>query len=78
MEELKISSLYTLTETIAAKLFDGAEYPWEVLPKIGAFIVELGNSLPEDKYEKRGENVWVAKSAKVYPSAYINGPAILQ
>lgn len=77
MEELKISSLYTLTETIAAKLFDGAEYPWEVLPKIGAFIVELGNSLPEDKYEKRGENVWVAKSAKVYPSAYINGPAII-
>lgn len=77
MEALKISSLYTLSETIAAKLFDGVQYPWEVLPNIGAFIVELGNSLPEEKYEKRGENVWVAKSAKVFDSAYINGPAII-
>lgn len=77
MEQLKIQNLYTLSETIAAGLFEGAEYPWEVLPDIGAFIVELGNSLPEDVYEKRRENVWVAKSAKVYPSAYINGPAII-
>lgn len=77
MEELKISSLYTLSETIAAELFEGVQYPWEVLPNIGAFIVKLGNSLPEDKYEKRGENVWVAKSAKVFDSAYINGPAII-
>lgn len=77
MEQLKIENLYTLTETIAAQLFEGAQYPWEVLPKIGAFIVELGNSLPEDIYEKKGENVWIAKSAKVYPSAYINGPAII-
>lgn len=77
MEELRISNLYTLSETIAAELFDGVQYPWEVLPNIGAFIVKLGNSLPEDKYEKRGENVWVAKSAKVFESAYINGPAII-
>ena len=77
MEALKISNLYTLSETIAAKLFDGVQYPWEVLPNIGAFIVELGNSLPEEKYEKRGENIWVAKSAKVFDSAYINGPAII-
>ena len=77
MEELKISNLYTLSETIAAELFDGVQYPWEVLPNIGAFIVKLGNSLPEDKFEKRGENVWVAKSAKVFESAYINGPAII-
>ncbi len=77
MEELKISNLYTLSETIAAELFDGVQYPWEVLPNIGAFIVKFGNSLPEDKFEKRGENVWVAKSAKVFESAYINGPAII-
>lgn len=77
MEEMKIGSLYTLSETIAAELFDGVQYPWEVLPNIGAFIVKLGNSLPEDKFEKRGENVWVAKSAKVFDSAYINGPAII-
>ena len=48
-----------------------------MLPKIGAFIVELGNSLPEDEYEKVWENVWVAKSAKVAPTAFINGPAII-
>ncbi len=77
MEQTKISNLYTLQETIAADLFSGVEFPWEVLPKISAFIIELGNRLPEDIYEKRGENVWVAKSAKVFPSAYINGPAII-
>ena len=77
MEQLKIRAFYPLSETIAAELFEGKEDPWEVLPDISAFIIKLGNSLPEDIYEKRGENVWVAKSAKVFPSAYINGPAII-
>ena len=77
MEKLTIRSLYDLQETIAKEIFDGLTYPWEVLPKISAFIVKLGNSLPEDIYEKRGENVWIARSAKVFPSAYINGPAII-
>ena len=77
MEAAKISNLYNLEETIAGKLFEGAEYPWEVLPKISAFIVELGNTLSSEDSEKRGENVWVAKSAKVAPTAYINGPAII-
>ena len=77
MEAAKISNLYNLEETIAGKLFEGAEYPWEVLPKISAFIMELGNTLSSEEYEKRGENVWVAKSAKVAPTASINGPAII-
>ena len=77
MEAAKISNLYNLEETIAGKLFEGAEYPWEVLPKISAFIMELGNTLSSEEYEKRGENVWVAKSARVAPTAYINGPAII-
>ena len=77
MKELMISELFTLEETIAKDIFEGLTYPWEVLPKIGAFIMELGETLPEDEYEKRGENVWIAKSAKVFPSAYINGPAII-
>lgn len=77
MEKLTIRNLYDLQETIAKEIFDGLTYPWEVLPKISAFIVKLGNSLPEDIYEKRGENVWIARSAKVFPSAYINGPAII-
>ena len=77
MEQLQIKNLYNLEETIAAPLFDGASYPWELLPKIGAYILELGSSLPEDMYEKRGENIWIAKSAKVAPTAYINGPCII-
>lgn len=77
MEGCKIKNLFNLNETIAAKLFDGLEYPWEALPKIGAFITELGETLSEEEYEKRGENVWVARSAKVAPTAYINGPAII-
>ena len=74
---LTVKELYTLDETIAKDIFEGATYPWEVLPKISAFIVELGNTLSEEEYEKRGENVWVAKSAKVAPTAFINGPAII-
>lgn len=77
LQDTTINALYTLNETIAKEIFEGVTYPWEVLPKIGSFIVALGNTLPEDKYEKKGENVWIAKSAKVFPSAYINGPAII-
>lgn len=76
-KELTIGELYNLEETIAAKIFEGVIYPWEVLAKISEFIVELGASLDEEEYEKRGENVWIAKSAKVAPTAYINGPAII-
>lgn len=77
MEQLQIKNLYNLEETIAALLFDGALYPWELLPKIGAYIIELGNTLPADKYEKGGENIWIAKSAVVAPTACINGPCII-
>lgn len=77
MEQCRIKNLYTLEETIAAEIFEGAEYPWEVLPKIGSFILKLGAALDENEYEKHGENVWIAKSAKVAPTAYINGPAII-
>ena len=77
MKALTIEALYTLEETIAKDLFQGVVYPWEVLPKIHDFILELGKHLPEDEYEKVGEDVWIAKSAKVFPSAYIHGPAII-
>lgn len=77
MNELTVEALYTLDETLAKPLFEGVTYPWEVLPGIGAFILELGAALPEEEYEKRGDNVWIARSAKVAPTAYINGPAII-
>ncbi len=76
---IKIEDLFTNVEsnTIAYKIFEGCEFPWEVLPRIGSFIIELGNSLNEDEYEKVGENVWVARSARVAKTASITGPAII-
>ena len=77
MEECKICNLYSLDQSIARKLLESAVYPWEVLPKIKEFIIELGNQLNKDEYEQKGENIWIAKTAKVAPTAYINGPAII-
>ena len=78
MEELKIKQLYqNLEKTMAKELLVQYEYPWEVLPNIAAFIVEKGATLPEEEYTKAGENVWIHKTAKVFPSAYINGPCII-
>lgn len=77
MKELMLKENYNLEETIAKDLFEGVTYPWEVLPKIGEFIKELGATLDPEEYEKRGEDIWVAKSAKVFESAYIHGPAII-
>lgn len=77
MEQLKNSNLFTFSETIASDIFEGTTYPWEVLPKIGEFILTLGETLSEDEYEKKGDNVWIAKSANVAPTAFINGPAII-
>jgi NDP-sugar pyrophosphorylase family protein len=77
MDKIKIKDLYDLNETIAAELFEGKEYPWEVLPEIRDFILKLGETLPPDKFEKRGEDIWVAKSAKVAPTASLNGPLII-
>ena len=77
MEECKIQNLYDLSQTIASSLFKDVTYPWEVLPKIKDFIIALGNTLDTNIYEKKGENIWIAKSAKVAPTAYISGPVII-
>ena len=74
---LEASSLLDFDQTIAKPLFDGVKYPWEVLPKISDFIIALGETLDPNEYEKRGENIWIAKSAKVYDSAYLTGPLIV-
>ena len=77
MKELEVKELYTLSETLAAPLLASVTYPWEALPKIGAFILKLGATLSEEEYEKRGDNVWIARSAKVAPTASITGPCII-
>ena len=76
-ESITIKELYSLDRTIAASVFDGCIYPWEVLSKIGDYIVELGSTLPEDEYIKKDGNVWIHKEADVFESAYIAGPAII-
>ena len=77
LQNATIAALYTLDETIAKELFAGLTYPWEALPKIKEFIIALGETLPEEKYERREGDIWIARSAKVFPSAYIGGPAII-
>ena len=77
MEDCKIKNLYNLEETIAKSLLEELTYPWEALPKISEFIIGMGSKLDPQTYELKGENVWIAKSAKVMPSAYIKGPAII-
>ena len=76
-EELRIEKLYNLSETIAAELFEGLDYPWQALPLIGEFIKKLGRTLDKSEYDETAENVWIARSAVVAPTAYINGPCII-
>ena len=76
-EQVTIQQLLDLEHTIAAAQFATLTYPWEALPQISGWIIELGKTLSSEEYEQRGENVWIAKSATVYPSAYIVGPAII-
>lgn len=77
MEYAKISNLYDLEQTIAKDLFAELTYPWEVLARISSFIKNLGPALDPEKFEQRGEDIWVAKSAKVAPTAFLNGPLIV-
>ena len=73
----KIEDLLDLNHTIAASLFDGKEYPWEVLDDIKSYILALGPTLPEDEYEQVSEGVWIARDALIFPSAYIGAPCII-
>ena len=77
MENCKIKNLYNLEETMAKSLLENLTYPWEALPKISEYIIELGNKLDKEIYELKGENIWIAKSANIYPTAFIKGPAII-
>ena len=77
MEECKTQNLFDLNQTIAKDIFENATYPWEVLSKISDFIIELGNTLDSEVFEKKGENIWIAKSAIVAKTASITGPVII-
>lgn len=77
LRDYKVTELFDLSQTMAKELLAGAEYPWEVLPKISDFLVQLGENLSEDEFVKTGENIWIHKTATVAPSASITGPAII-
>lgn len=74
---LTVKDLLDTEKTLAAHLFDGVEHPWDVLDGIKSFILELGPTLPTDEYDNPSEGVWIAKDAKVFPSAYIGAPCII-
>ncbi len=73
----KIKELFDLSKTIAAELFSGKEYPFEVLSQIGDFIKKLGEKLPEEEFDRIGEDIWIAKDAVVAKTADITGPCII-
>lgn len=77
MYNFTIKDLFALKDSIAAPLFEGATYPFEVLPKIGGFIRQLGPTLDPEIYELRGKDIWIAKSALIAPTASITGPCII-
>lgn len=77
LKDYTIENLLDLKETIAAELFRGKIYPWEVLPEIGAFICRLGQTLNPEEYDYLEGDIWIAKSAKVAPTACLNGPLIV-
>lgn len=75
--QLTVAKLFDLSQTQAETLLNRFQYPWEALPHIKEFILALGSSLPKDEYEEIKENVWAAKSAVIFPTAYLNGPVII-
>lgn len=78
INDIKIENLLDLSKTAAASLFDGKAFPFEVLPEIKSYILNvLIPSLDKNEFEQAGENVWIAKTAKVAPSALINGPTVI-
>lgn len=77
MDNARIVNLYSLNETIAGEYLSRFEYPWEALKGISDYIKELGPTLDPEVFEQRGEYIWVAKSAKVAPTACLNGPLII-
>lgn len=77
MENAKIVNLYDLTQSIAGEYLAQFTYPWEALGGISDFIREIGPKLDPEVYEKRGEDIWVAKSATIAPTASLNGPLII-
>ncbi len=77
MTPLQTKDLFDLTHTRASKYLEKTVYPWEALPHIGDWISEIGAGLDPERFDHPAPDVWIAKSAKVAPSASITGPCII-
>ena len=77
VETLRATALFDLQHTAARPLLAACRFPWEALKEISRFIVELGPSLPEEEYDRPQENVWIHKSAEIFPNHYIAGPCVI-
>ncbi len=75
--DARIADLYTLENTIAAPLLERFTYPWEALPYIGDYIVELGETLSAEEFDHPADDIWIAKDATVAQTASITGPVII-
>lgn len=74
---LKIIDLYDLDHTFASEYLKGFTYPWEALGGFKELILELGSQLDRNEYNELSEHVWVHKSAKIAPTAYLGAPCII-
>ena len=72
-----IKDMYDLDHTMAKEYLEGFTYPWEALKGIKELIIELGKQLDKEEYDEVSENVWVHKTAKVFPTAYLGAPCII-
>ncbi|MDD6039157.1 MAG: UDP-N-acetylglucosamine pyrophosphorylase [bacterium] len=77
MKSCEIKELYDLSQTIAGDYLARFTYPWEALDGIKDYIRQLGPTLDPEIYEQKSEDIWVAKSATVAPTACLNGPLII-
>ena len=75
--DLTIPALLDLSHTLAGEYLGGFTYPWEALAGIGELILTLGAALPAEEYDHPAPDVWVHRTAKVAPTAYLGGPCII-
>ena len=76
-QEVRSLELFDLSKTIARELFEKHSYPWEVLAELESFILELGKKRDPNEYDKKGDDIWIHKTAKIAPTVSLKGPAII-
>ena len=77
MKGITVEELFAPNDSLGYALLKSVTYPFEALCRISDYIKEIGPTLDPEIYESKGENIWIAKSAKVAPTASITGPCII-